>query len=328
MSLRKPRTKTPALLEANRRNAQESTGPRTRRGKAIAARNSFYHGFYAKPDRQTRDQMTQLGDDVDLLARLTLDLTRAWRPRDTMQALIVADLAKLFWKKAHLERTVLASRLVELARAEVEHQMHQLDPYGTDEPTDASDVKMSGFRGITNSLEASAESLRLLDRFLDMVRHLDWTADINAIATPLYGRQVTPKGREILNLLSILAQADTRRDPMEVDAYCAQLVKLIRDEQASVLMQQAHLRYARQAEFRETRGSQWVPTAALWGIALDHDAQLDRMIESKTKLLIRLQGLRPINSDDSRDEPFFAPGQEGEKETSLIEDEPTGQEGD
>jgi hypothetical protein len=34
--------------EANRKNAQKSTGPRTEAGKAKAATNSFKHGFFAK----------------------------------------------------------------------------------------------------------------------------------------------------------------------------------------------------------------------------------------------------------------------------------------
>ena len=32
-------------LEANRRNAQLSTGPRTREGKAVSSQNNFKHGF-------------------------------------------------------------------------------------------------------------------------------------------------------------------------------------------------------------------------------------------------------------------------------------------
>ena len=35
-------------LEANRRNAQKSTGPRTQAGKANSAGNSYKHGFYEK----------------------------------------------------------------------------------------------------------------------------------------------------------------------------------------------------------------------------------------------------------------------------------------
>ena len=44
MSLRKSPTRTPALLAANRRNAQHSTGPRTARGKAWSCRNHFRTG--------------------------------------------------------------------------------------------------------------------------------------------------------------------------------------------------------------------------------------------------------------------------------------------
>jgi hypothetical protein len=44
MSLRKSPTRTPALVEANRRNAQKSTGPRTALGKAHARLNSLRKG--------------------------------------------------------------------------------------------------------------------------------------------------------------------------------------------------------------------------------------------------------------------------------------------
>ena len=44
MSLRKSPTLTPALLAANRRNAQKSTGPRTLRGKAQSRMNSLRTG--------------------------------------------------------------------------------------------------------------------------------------------------------------------------------------------------------------------------------------------------------------------------------------------
>ncbi len=36
---------SPAKIRANRRNAQRSTGPRTRDGKAIVARNALRHGL-------------------------------------------------------------------------------------------------------------------------------------------------------------------------------------------------------------------------------------------------------------------------------------------
>ena len=44
MSLRKSPALTPARLEANRRNAQKSTGPRTARGKSQSRMNSLRSG--------------------------------------------------------------------------------------------------------------------------------------------------------------------------------------------------------------------------------------------------------------------------------------------
>jgi hypothetical protein len=44
MSLRKSPTRTPALLEANRRNARKSTGPRTAQGKAQTRMNAWRNG--------------------------------------------------------------------------------------------------------------------------------------------------------------------------------------------------------------------------------------------------------------------------------------------
>ena len=44
MSLRKSPTMTPAMLEANRRNAQRSTGPRTERGKRQSRMNGLRKG--------------------------------------------------------------------------------------------------------------------------------------------------------------------------------------------------------------------------------------------------------------------------------------------
>jgi hypothetical protein len=48
MSLRKPPTMTPARIEANRRNAQKSTGPRTARGKAQMRFNALKNGSHSE----------------------------------------------------------------------------------------------------------------------------------------------------------------------------------------------------------------------------------------------------------------------------------------
>ena len=51
-----------AKIEANRRNAQRSTGPRTRVGKARSEKNSLRHGLLSK-------QITLPDEDVEQFLR-------------------------------------------------------------------------------------------------------------------------------------------------------------------------------------------------------------------------------------------------------------------
>jgi hypothetical protein len=53
-------------VEANRKNAQKSTGPQTEAGKAKSAGNSYKHGFYAKNLFLTPEQVAK--DKADYLA--------------------------------------------------------------------------------------------------------------------------------------------------------------------------------------------------------------------------------------------------------------------
>ena len=46
--MRKPMAVTPAKIEANRRNAQKSTGPKSAAGKAVAKLNALKHGVLAQ----------------------------------------------------------------------------------------------------------------------------------------------------------------------------------------------------------------------------------------------------------------------------------------
>ena len=47
---------SPARLEANRKNASRSTGPRTDRGKSISRKNSLKHGLTAEVVRTPEEE--------------------------------------------------------------------------------------------------------------------------------------------------------------------------------------------------------------------------------------------------------------------------------
>ncbi len=59
MPLRKSPVRTPALLAANRANAQDCRGPRSPQGKARVALNALQHGRYAV---RLRENLVQAGD--------------------------------------------------------------------------------------------------------------------------------------------------------------------------------------------------------------------------------------------------------------------------
>lgn len=54
--------------EANRKNAQKSTGPRTESGKAKAAANSYKHGFFAKRLFLNKEQWAKDATDYETVA--------------------------------------------------------------------------------------------------------------------------------------------------------------------------------------------------------------------------------------------------------------------
>ncbi|MFL6446325.1 MAG: hypothetical protein ACJ746_01280 [Bryobacteraceae bacterium] len=77
-------------LEANRENAQRSTGPTTEAGKAIAAQNNFRHGltgaFCLLPE-ESRDEFN----------KLHADLSEEHRPVTPTESMLVNDMARHYW---------------------------------------------------------------------------------------------------------------------------------------------------------------------------------------------------------------------------------------
>jgi len=84
-------TVTEKMVEANRRNAQLSTGPKTDAGKAVVAGNAIKHGLTAKELVLPGERK---GDLVALRAGLYADL----RPVGEMECLLVDRVALTMWR--------------------------------------------------------------------------------------------------------------------------------------------------------------------------------------------------------------------------------------
>ncbi len=80
---------TEAQIEANRMNAQKSTGPRTDAGKARVRRNAARHGLcitFAVMSDEDRDQFEELLDD----------LNKEHQPQGTTEAVLIYKMAQAF----------------------------------------------------------------------------------------------------------------------------------------------------------------------------------------------------------------------------------------
>ena len=91
---------SPKKLEANRLNAQKSTGPRTEEGKAKAAANSYKHGFFAKRLFNT-EQWTKDKADYETVAS---GLYQHYKPEGFMEN---------FWAEKIATEALRLARLIQ-----------------------------------------------------------------------------------------------------------------------------------------------------------------------------------------------------------------------
>jgi len=83
MPLRKSPVRTPALLAANRANAQKSTGPRTPQGKARVSFNAFKHGRYAARPEELAERLLRAGchREAALYRQVRWQIRQVFRPQ-------------------------------------------------------------------------------------------------------------------------------------------------------------------------------------------------------------------------------------------------------
>jgi hypothetical protein len=86
---------TKKQIEANRRNAKKSTGPKTPEGKATVAGNALKHGL-------TSRQVVLADEDPEEFVALVRQLERELAPQGTLERLMVRRLAGVQWRLARV----------------------------------------------------------------------------------------------------------------------------------------------------------------------------------------------------------------------------------
>ena len=83
---------TQKQIEANRRNAQSSTGPKTEAGKAASSANAISHGLTAAGDVLLQDE------SVDAFEELQRDMLADLDPQGALQAMLARRIVQLLWR--------------------------------------------------------------------------------------------------------------------------------------------------------------------------------------------------------------------------------------
>jgi hypothetical protein len=84
-----------AKLDANRANAQRSTGPRTAEGKARSSRNAMTHGIFCK-------DLLVPGEDPAAFAEVREGILRRLNPRDALELALVEESISSAWRLRRL----------------------------------------------------------------------------------------------------------------------------------------------------------------------------------------------------------------------------------
>jgi hypothetical protein len=100
-----------ARIEANRRNALRSTGPKTERGKERSRLNALRHGMTAK---QLVVSLEAFGD----FARFSAELRAALAPGDAFEEQLAESIAVTTWRLRRAWRTEAATIQLETRRAD------------------------------------------------------------------------------------------------------------------------------------------------------------------------------------------------------------------
>jgi hypothetical protein len=88
---------TLSQIEANRRNSQKSTGPRSPEGKAIASFNALKSGVNAK-------SQVIPGEDASALEALAADYHQQFQPATPLECFLVDSLVNADWQLRRLRR--------------------------------------------------------------------------------------------------------------------------------------------------------------------------------------------------------------------------------
>jgi hypothetical protein len=322
MSLRKSPQLTPALLAAARNNAHHSTGPRSPAAKQNSKLNALKYGAYVA-DENHRQAMLALGEDPEQLQSLTEELMSALGPGDALWERQIEDLAWLYCRRERLERAQEGVR--RRALQAVDDWQHRRQQEMARVTFDASQHEMLNVE-LSQSTDRGV-ALRKMLSYLELVQEEIKQGAFRprqyAVLEPLYQSMMGWRPALIFRLLHRFSDPVHLRDQREDEEYrqfilretgdaCEppgeperqELLRLLEEEIASVREEFAYAEKANEERAAIERDACLAPEGETWRMMLRQEAALDRSIDRKVRILLRLRKestnlpIAPAGQDD------------------------------
>jgi hypothetical protein len=275
--------------------------------------------------------MLALGEDPEQFQTLTEELMSAFGPGDALWEKQVEDLAWLYWRRERLERAEEGlkrralqaiddwqhRRQQEMARVTFDASQHEMLDVNLSESTDRGvtlrktlsflevvrdQIKQRAFRlrqvGVLESLYKSvmgwraALICRLLKRFCD---------------APELAEQQTDE-----DYLRFLREIGAPTEPPGEPEY-QELLRLFEEEIASLREEFAYAEKANEESAAIEREACLAPEGETWSMMLRQEGALDRSIDRKVRILLRLR-------KESTNLPLAPPGQDDGARMENIEE--------
>ena len=200
--MRKPLS--PQAVEARRKNAQKSTGPRTEAGKRRVALNALKGGSYAQ---SLWDTMVALGEDPEEFTRLLQDLIASHQPGSPAEMMLVEDIATLRWQRRRAERARGGKLVRELGLLEQERHRRALEVGRDSYNASQAEILETGLRRAKDSPAKFEELLSYMEMLVKQVETRDFSEDPEPLLRAIYGKDSTLRGAQIVNLFQRFASA-------------------------------------------------------------------------------------------------------------------------
>jgi len=316
MSLPKSNCLSTRRRDANRHNAQRSTGPRSAAGKQRMKLNALKHGCDAAPENDAA-VMRALGEDPKKYEALQRELATAFGPGEALWGHQLDDLARLYWRRNRLER--MQGGLMRQALEKVEEDRRELAQGLADVTFEPSQCK-----GVAFELPEPAHPLlrrRLLISLWgvirDQVRRSVFTREQRERIKSYYQGKPgwrPPQIGYLITLFDIWANFQRPRDQAKVDEYVKdtfgdeaglqvryqELLRLVEEQMAAEEAAFGEEMAAQERKDAMARDACLAPEGKTWEALLRQEMALDRSIDRKVKILLTMRKEHAGSRGDSR----------------------------